>query len=358
VAQRRAGELQAVIENMVDGVFVCDAEGRITLANEAALRMLGVDTQEEAGANLAGSIARVRIRHLDTRPVAHEERAVIRALAGETITAQDTIVYDPRAQRDKYIRTSAAPIRDTKGTIMGAVAVARDVTELTELDRLKDQFIAVAAHELKTPVAIMKGYAQALLRTAQDIPPPRRNMLEAIDRGADRIDRIVKDLLDISQLQVGRLDLAVDTIDLAQLAELVVDELAVTADRHRIRLVKADPVVVHGDQGRLEQVLVDLIDNAIRYSPKGGDIDVGVALGEHEVVVSVKDCGVGIPRDKQGSIFQRFYRAHANTPYDYGGMGVGLYISKEIVSRHGGRMWFESEEGRGSTFYFGLPLGR
>jgi signal transduction histidine kinase len=235
--------------------------------------------------------------------------------------------------------------------------VARDVTELTELDRLKDEFISVAAHELKTPIAIMKGYTQALLRTAQQLSPPHRRMLEAIDRGSSRIDGIVKDLLDISRLHLGQLELTRERIDLSELVTEVVDRTALTTTKHRLKLISAEPVVVCGDRDRLEQVLANLLDNAIKYSPRGGDVDVAVTVRDGEAIVSVRDYGVGIPRAKQPHIFQRFYRAHSGTPYDYGGMGVGLYISNEIVARHGGRMWFASEEGGGSTFYFSLPLG-
>jgi signal transduction histidine kinase len=213
----------------------------------------------------------------------------------------------------------------------------------------------VAAHELKTPVAIMKGYAQALLRTSEEVSPRRRKMLEAVDRGANRIDGIVNDLLDVSRLLAGVLDLSSQRIDLREMVEETVDRMALNAPKHRLQ-VKAQPVVVEGDRDRLEQVLANLLDNALRYSPEGGDVVVEVTVKGREAVVSVKDEGVGIPEEKQGRIFERFYRAHTKTPYDYGGMGVGLYISREIVKRHGGRMWFESREGVGSTFAFSLLL--
>lgn len=356
VAQRRAAELRAILDNIVDGVFVCDTQGRITLANEAGVRLLGLGSLEEVRRALADFPALLRERHLDGRPVAADELPLARAMAGQIVTQEDAIFCNPRTQRDVYARTSAAPIRDEQGNIVGAVAVSTDVTELTELDRLKDQFIAVAAHELKTPVTIMKGYAQALLRTSDEIAPPRRRMLEAIDRGANRIDAVVKDLLDISRLHLGRLELVIERIDLPALVTDVADRLALTTMRHRIRVVASEPVVVPGDRDRLEQVLINLLDNAIKYSPKGGDIDVAVAVRDQQAVVSVRDYGVGIATEKRDRLFQRFYSAHSGTPFDYGGMGVGLYISKEIVTRHRGLMWFESEESRGSTFYFSLPL--
>ena len=356
-AGRRAAQLQATIDSMVDGVLAYDAEGRVILANGLARDLLGMVGPAEPPVQMGEVSQRARLRHLDGRPVLPEETASARALAGETVTALDQIGHNWRRDRDVYVRTSAAPIRDDKGRITGAVVVVRDVTELTELERLKDQFIAVAAHELKTPVTIMKGYAEALLRSGQP-SPPQRKMLDAIDRGADRIGRIINDLLDISKLQTGSLALHGERIDLPQLVEEQVDRMELTAARHRVQLARAQPVVIQGDRERLEQVVASLLDNAVKYSPEGGYVEVAVAVAGGEAIVSVHDQGVGIPAEKQARIFERFYRAHTHTPHDYGGMGVGLYIANEIVKRHGGRMWFESEEGRGSTFSFSLPLAQ
>lgn len=359
LSQRRAAELQAILDSMVDAVTVCDAQGRITLISEPARRLALLARPAnpvDVGATVTDVAELVGLRHLNGRLFAAEELPLSRALAGETVVQDDEVFTSPKDGREVYLRVSAAPIRNERGGIVGAVAVSRDVTELTELDRQKDQFIAVAAHELKTPVALMQGYAQVLLRIAGSVSPQQRRVLEAIDRGAHRIDAIVLDLLDISRLQAGRLELSVDRVDLPELVSGVVDRLALTTSRHRVQVVRADPVVVQGDRDRLEQVLVNLLDNAIRYSPAGGEVGVAVAVADHEAVVWVTDQGVGIPKGKQAQIFQRFYRAHTGTPYDYGGMGVGLYISNEIVRRHGGRMWFESEEGKGSTFFFSVPL--
>ena len=356
MARRRASELETIVGSIVDAVFVCDTEGRIIEVNEAGLKIIGLSGKEGAQRSLVDYLTLLYLRHPDGRPVASEDLALSRALRGETVVGYEEIAQSVETQRDFFVLVSAAPIRDREGAIVGAVEVMSDITRIRELDKLKDDFIVVAAHELKTPVAILKGYAQALLRGAEDIPVPRRKMLDSINRGADRIDRIVKDLLDISRLHLGHLELELERIDLPQLVEAVIDRMPLTSTKHRIRVVEAEPVVIYGDRDRLEQVLVNLLDNATKYSPKGGDIDVAVDGRGQEVVVSVRDQGVGIPADKQRHIFERFYSAHTGTPYDYGGMGVGLFISREIITRHGGRMWFESEERKGSTFYFSLPL--
>jgi signal transduction histidine kinase len=284
-----------------------------------------------------------------------EELPLMRALAGETVALDDEIVRNGPTKRDLQLRVSAAPIRDEEDAIVGAVAVVRDVTEISELDRLKDEFISVAAHELKTPVAIVKGHAQLLMRKPDEISEEQSKLLAAINRGSDRIARVVNDLLEISRLLAGPVDLRTESIDLSALVADVAERSKVASAKHRLRVVRNEYAVVQGDRDRLEQVLEHLIHNARKYSPRGGDVDVALDVVGGDAVVSVRDSGVGIPLNKQVHIFERFYRAHTGTPYDYGGMGVGLFICEELIRRQGGKMWFESAEGEGSTFFFKMP---
>jgi PAS domain S-box-containing protein len=243
------------------------------------------------------------------------------------------------------------------------LSVARDVTERERLERerarqerLKDEFVAMAAHELKTPLTILKGYAQVLGDAPDAEPAERRAICTALSRGADRIDRVVGDLLEVTRLQIGRYELRRRSFDLrALVVELVRDQQAL-APRHSIELDAGSPLPVLGDRARVGQALMNLLGNAVKHSPHGGLITVRAARADSRAVISVADSGVGIPRDRQAGIFERFYRAHAGTPHDYGGLGVGLYLSREIVRRHAGEIWFESEEGRGSTFHLALPL--
>lgn len=236
---------------------------------------------------------------------------------------------------------------------------ARDA-ENARLARLKDEFLSVAAHELKTPVTSIKGYAQLLLRREQEgVSTEGVRALEAVNRGADRIGRLINELLEISRIQTGRLELNPTKFDLSELACEVVERTKLTTDKHRLLCHTPGPILVDADRDRIEQVFNSLLDNARKFSPLGGDIDVTVRPSPGriggEAVVSVRDYGVGIPKERQSHIFERFYRAHLATPYDYGGMGIALHISREMVIRNGGRMWFESEEEKGSTFYFSLP---
>jgi signal transduction histidine kinase len=361
VAARRAAELDAVLDNMVEGVFACDKSGSITHTNAAGHRLLDLlPALTEAPAAEQPATAPLPF-HPDGRAVCAAELPLVRALAGEVIVEEDDVLENPNDHRPVFLRSSAAPIRDATGAIAGAVAVARDVTEVVELDRLKDQFIRVAAHELKTPVAILKGYALTLMRTDKTLSPRSRRMLEAIDRGAERINRIVEDLVDVSQAFLDVLQLSPETVDLEELVRAAAAEMP-HSDMHRIAIRRGapGPFTVTGDRARTRQAVRILLDNAIKYSPAGGCVEVVLDRdeGSGEAGVSVADAGVGIPTQGQGRIFHLFYRAHTDTPHDYGGMGIGLYMAKELIKRQGGRIWFRSREGEGSTFFFTLPLAR
>lgn len=356
LAEHRATELETALQSMADAVFVCDSRGAITLANETALRLIGSETLPHMGL-LTTCLDGLQVRFQDGHPIDRQELAISRALAGETVRQQEETAIHPSTGLEIDLLISSAPIRDEAGSIVGAVHVMRDITELMELDRLKGQFITVAAHELKTPVAIVKGYSQVFLRRAGEVTPEQRKVLEGIERGADRIDGIVQALLDVSLLSSNRVKLGLERVDLAEFVGQKVDRVALASTKHRVELLHADQVAVQADPVRLEQVLDTLLDNAVRYSPQGGAIELEVRIEGDRAVVSVRDEGIGIPEKKQGRMFQRFYRAHTGTPHDYGGLGVGLYVAREIIVGHGGGIEFESEEGKGSTFRFTLPLG-
>jgi two-component system sensor histidine kinase VicK len=351
VAARHAAELDAVLDNMVEGVFACDRNGSMTLTNAAGRRLL--DLLPAAGADASGRTVGAQA---DGGGFRAAELPLVRALAGEVIVEEDEVLENPATHRPVFLRSSAAPIRDGNGSIAGAVVVARDVTEVVDLDRLKDQFIRVAAHELKTPAAILKGYALTLMRNDENLSPSSRRMLEAIDRGAERLNRIVEDLVDVSQAFLDVLQLSPSTVPLDELVRATVAEVPVS-NLHRIAVRDgAGPLTVRADPVRTRQALRILLDNAIKYSPSGGTIEVTMSADAEQARVSVRDRGVGIPTEGQERIFRLFYRAHTDTAHDYGGMGIGLYMAREIIKRQGGHIWFESREGEGSTFSFTLPL--
>ena len=352
IAHHHASELQLVLDNMIDGVIVCDAAGVVTMANRAGLNALGLQQLDHLDLDALAT-------HFDALgdegPVPADQRPLRRALAGETLTEFSMVLRKPLGGLPRDLRVSASPLRDARGQIVGAVAVSRDVTELIELDRLKDQFIRAAAHELKTPVTIMKLRAQTLLRTggAAELDE-RRPGLEAIERGADRIAQIVRDLLELSELQIGRLRISPRRVDLVPLIDRAIAQARRHTSRHRIVRSGEASALCDVDPSRIGGVVERLLDNAVKYSPEGGDIDVVLQRRDGDVVVAVTDRGVGLSETQRRRLFECFYRAHAETPHDVGGLGVGLYLAQKIVQLHDGKMGFESEPGRGSTFWFRL----
>jgi PAS domain S-box-containing protein len=349
-ARRHAAELQSIIDNIVEGIYVCDTHGRMTLVNRAGLRLLNVaDAETIVGQPItAGGLA-----HPDGSPYQLVELPIVRALRGEVVDLEQMLL--PCAPEPRHIAVTAAPIRDDADRILGGVSVARDVTELVEFEQLKDQFLRVFAHELKTPVAVMKSNAQLLLLHAASLER-RRASLDAIVRGADRIDRVVRDVLDVALFHLGMEALGEERVNLIDVVRTVV--AAGASESSRVTVTKTEGAVVHGDRGRLEQAVRILVDNALKYSPNGGAVEVEVAVEARrgEAIVTVSDHGIGIPAARQKRIFERFYRAHARGAYDFGGLGVGLYICREIIAHHQGHVWFESQEGVGSSFHFAIPL--
>jgi signal transduction histidine kinase len=254
--------------------------------------------------------------------------------------------------RTAFTNVSASPVFVARGAAPHrAVAVIRDVTEVRRFEQAREEFLATAAHELKTPLAVVKAYAQLMARRGQG----DREALSAIERQADRLARIVQQLLEVSRFRSGGGELRRERFDLGEVAESVAQRMrALTVEA--VRVDRSGETAVLADPERIAQVLHNLVENAIRFSPLGGGVEIQVRRRASDAVVSVRDHGVGIPTERQGRIFERFYRAHAGTSQDYGGLGLGLDVSREIVARHGGRIWFESEPGRGSTFSFSVPL--
>jgi len=229
--------------------------------------------------------------------------------------------------------------------------------KVEDLSRLKDEFLSIASHELRTPVTSIKGYTQlakTLIRE-NDLATSEEYLDIALDQ-IDRMSRLILELLDVSRIETGRLQIRREPIPWANFVRDVVHRHHTAfSDRHFRVDVEGDERVVNGDRDRLEQVLGNLLENAVKYSPEGSDISVDVDDRGDHVVTAVRDRGMGIPADELGQVFERFHRGRQVSSTNYGGLGLGLYITKQIVERHGGQIWVESREGQGTTFYFSLP---
>ncbi|HEY0899093.1 MAG TPA: PAS domain S-box protein [Sphingobacteriaceae bacterium] len=231
---------------------------------------------------------------------------------------------------------------------------ARLYEEVRSLNAKKDEFIGLASHELKTPVTTINGYVQILAKSQTD--PTARHFAEKALQQINKLSSLVSDLLDVSKIQTGNLPLAFVSFDLLQLVQEVIEMEKYSVSSHRITVDSSIPELpVVADKQRIEQVLINLISNAVKYSPQADRVEISVAEQDGKVKVGVRDFGIGIPKDQQERIFNRFYRVETNAQH-FSGLGIGLYISFEIIRRHQGRLWVESTPGEGCEFFFEIPL--
>jgi len=346
-------EIKATFESLFDGVLVLDADGAVVEANQAAVQLAGVAQKEELLQSASAFAQRFQLSRPDGTQVSLQDLLKVQVAPGKSGGRQVSLRRADGGLR--WIDVASAPLAggDVNAPKLSLV-VMRDVSEQKRFEEMRDDFLSVAAHEFKTPLAVIKAYAQLLEKRGAGPAP----ILQVINRQVDRLTRMVQQLLQVSRLRLGDAGLRREPFDLEEMVQGVVGRMRRMVDRHRLVVELGPAVPVEADRERLEQVLVNLIDNAVRFSPEGGDIEAAVAQDGAEAVVSVRDHGVGIPSERQAHVFEPFYRAHAGTSRDYGGLAVGLDISREIVARHGGRIWFESAPGRGSTFFFALPLSQ
>jgi signal transduction histidine kinase len=348
--EHRAAEHRwaTVVNAITEAVFVVDRHGRLALANGTAAHMAKL-----AGGGLSFEERHrlVEFRDAKGRVLPPDETPASRSLRGEVLQGELVQMVFRRNGERRWYRVSCAPLYDSR-QIRSVVAVVSDVTEETYFESLKRDVLAALAHELKTPVAIVKGHTQ---HAARNGGVPTQPMMGAIERATSRLERLIEDLVEVSGLNLGRLVLARELLDLEALVRSVVRHAAAAAPERLIRLHTSGPAPVLADRPRVEQAVRRLVENALRYSPGREPVDVTLAQEGATVLLSVRDRGIGIPAAQQGRMFEIFFRAHAGTPHDLGGLGIGLYLAREITLRHGGQLWLESAEGRGSTFFMRLP---
>ncbi|MGZ6141718.1 MAG: ATP-binding protein [Myxococcales bacterium] len=353
-SDRRAAELKAVFNADPNGIALFDAGGRLQIASPRLEEIFGLPLQSMLGQPWEDIYRRKLAQVISGNRDEHFER-VRQIFSDREARALDELELE--RPRHRWVTRDTVPVRSTDGEYLGRLVVYLDITEQRELDRQRSDFLTVAAHELRTPLTPLSMYLQSIERRLARGQPVDPELATKARRQVGRLGKLVEDLLDVSRLESQRMKLALDRIDLGALAEEVVADFRGDSRNHDIVFHRAqEPVVVQGDLQRLEQVLVNLLANAIKYSPSGGQIVVKVDKRGREATVSVTDPGIGIPREEQEKLFERFFRAANAATRNYAGLGIGLFVSHEIVQRHGGRFEVQSQVGVGSTFTFFVPL--
>jgi PAS domain S-box-containing protein len=346
--------LNAIIEQSADGVMILDRRWRITSFNRAMEHLTGWPREEAMGRPCA-EVLGIHNDHdmnicLTACPLQQLPRVPNPTVEGRITT---------RDGRERYISSRYSPTYGPDDEFLGAIANVRDITARKLEEQQQATFISVISHELKTPVAIIKGYASTLSRTDANWDVETvRDGLNVIEEESDRLNELIGNLLDVSRLQAGGLRLRFGPVDLPGLAARIVQGLAATTPERfefQLRFPSTFPPV-HADEERLRMVLANLLSNAIKYSPEGGVIRVGGWTEADEAVVYVTDQGVGIAPEDQQRIFERFYRVDNTLGRQTQGAGLGLYLARAIVEVHGGKLWVESQPGRGARFMFTVPL--
>lgn len=235
--------------------------------------------------------------------------------------------------------------------------VITDISDRKKIEQVKDEFISIASHEIKTPLTTIKAFGQILEKKIKLLKDSElTKYINKMDAYIFRLDRVVNDFLDFSKIKSGKMEYYKEIIDFDNLVSEVVNDMQAITEKHQIKLIGKSNCQIMGDKTRLSQVLINLISNAIKYSPEANEVIVNIKKENEQVMVGVKDFGMGIPKDSQKNIFGKFYRVKSPKQLNIEGFGLGLYISEEIIKRHNGKIWLESEESKGSTFYFSLPV--
>ncbi len=343
----KSRELETILAGIGDGVLVVDADLQLVLMNPIAARMLALEAPPPLGLPAAAFLANEAFLTLLEEVRADPAAALIREV--ELASAPDARPYTYQAL--------AAPLL-VGDSLQGIATVLRDVTGQKEVERMKSNFLSVVSHELKTPLHSIKGFVDIILMNKTGpVTEIQRDFLETVKQQTDHLQRMIDDLLEFSRLESGRVTLRLQPVDLPVVVEAVIDKLTPLADSAEVHLINQAPEdlpTFSADPWRLEQVVTNLVDNAIKFTPAHGSVTIHAAdLGDF-LRVEVTDTGIGLPAHERDRIFERFYQVDSGANRLYKGAGLGLTICRHIVEHHGGRIWVESEYGRGAAFIFTL----
>jgi two-component system, OmpR family, phosphate regulon sensor histidine kinase PhoR len=342
----RESDTQTILGAMEDGVLVVDARSHITLMNSSFQKLF--DLRDPAvGVPLVEAI-----RH------ATLDQLVAETLETGEATRSELSLADPRTHNERHVEVSAVPIKTPDDEVTGAVVLFHDITGLKHVDQIRREFVANVSHELRTPLSILRGYIEVLLDEPETPREELARILSIMERHSKRLQRLVDDLLSLAQLESSQATLELDVVRVDELFNNLIRDWKEKLAAKNLKVVvdlAPEALTLHADGTRLEEVLYNLLDNAVKFSPENGRIHLRATRRGSDIILSVADNGLGISKEHLPRIFERFYRADKARSRELGGTGLGLAIVKHIAQLHGGRVEAESELERGTTIHVVLP---
>jgi PAS domain S-box-containing protein len=343
-AEEEKNKTLAIINNLADGLLVFDKEGKVSLINPQAEKFFGVKEKEVVGKSI------LELNQFDNfRPIVEMVGSEIKEMFRKEVFIKENLVLEV---------TTLPMVRE--GEKFGTLMILHDVTREKEIERMKSEFVSISAHQLRTPLSAIKWTLRMFLDgDLGEITKEQREFLERIYKSNERMISLINDLLNVTRIEEGRYVYKPTPVDVAQICQSTIELYKEEIERKNLELIFKKPQElpkVMADVEKISLAIQNLLENAIRYTLPGGKVEIVLEKKENEIQFLIKDTGIGIPKDQQGRVFTKFFRAPNAMKIDTQGSGLGLFITKNIIEAHGGKIWFESEEGKGTTFYFTLPI--
>jgi len=357
---------EAILVSIGDGLVVVDAKGEVLMTNKAFGELLGWKNEEVVGRLMTEVAPR---EDEEGKRVPFNERILSQVLAGKNVTTTTTttttvvipVFYYVRKDQTRFPASSIVTPFAIDGKIIGAIEIFRDITKEKEIDKAKTEFVSLASHQLRTPLSTVNWYAEMLLAgDAGKLNEGQKKYLDEVYRSSQRMVELVNALLNVSRIELGTFVIEPKPTDIVKLTRSVIDEQKPQIDEKKIKFSSSfekDIPLIQSDPKLLHMVMQNLLSNAVKYTSEGGKIELAISLVDKKnIQVKISDTGYGIPKNQQDKIFTKLFRTDNVREKDTEGTGLGLYIVKSIVEHSGGKIWFESEENKGTIFYVTLPL--
>lgn len=354
--QNEKNYLNAILGNLEDGIIACDAKGKITLINKSLQRKFRLKKQPDYAKNLMTYFDFRSFK--DQQAIREEDNPLVNALK-ERFIDRKLLIKSPDKKLISMI-VHGLPIISDQDKILGAVIVLHDITERSRMENMKNEFVSTVSHELRTPLTSIRGSLGLILGGATgELNDKTKGLLDIAHNNCERLIRLINDILDIEKIEAGRMNFSFQATPLQEIIKNAIQINQALGEKNNINIVlKGDipDIEINVDFDRLTQVITNLVSNAVKFSPKGGDVVLTATKDREYIQVEVTDSGSGIPKEFQNHIFEKFAQADSSTVRKQGGTGLGLSISKAIIEKMGGQLSFTSQEHHGTTFYFRLPI--